>query len=79
MKNELIIKHTLSKDTLPVNGAELTVYALIDIKTGLYRVCTAGENTAAIGEWLAEMAKENDAKDKFAVVVVKALRIELND
>jgi len=73
MKNELIIKRTMGKEILTATGPEQTVYALIDVKTGLYRVCTAGENTSAIDEWLAAMAKENDVKDNFAVMLVKAL------
>lgn len=73
MKNNLNTWRVMSKDTLPLTEAEHTAYALVDIKSKIYRVCTQEENTTAIEEWLAEMAKENRGKDDFTIVVVKAL------
>src|SRR5574337_874676 len=34
MKNELNVRCVMSKDALPVTGAEQVVYALVDIKAG---------------------------------------------
>jgi hypothetical protein len=73
MKNELNALGGVSKDTLPVTGSEQKAYALVDVKNRIYRVCTQEEKTTAIGDWLAEMAKENSGEDDFTIVVVKAL------
>ena len=69
MKNDDL----MNRDILPVSTSRHTVYALIDMKNKLYRVCTQEEDATAIGDWLAEMAKENCGEDDFTVVVVKAL------
>ncbi len=73
MKNEVSAWCVINKDTLPVTGSEKAAYALIDIKNKLYRVCTNEEDTTAIGDWLAEMAKANTGENDFTIVVVKAL------